>query len=90
MSPLAPEAIDGPWRIHFKDSAGKESTEDFAGVIVCTGAYTKPTLPEIEGLDSFKGEVVHMANVRTSDFMRGKRVLVIGKLLSFIFFCFFR
>lgn len=33
--------------------------ESFDKVVIATGPYTKPYLPKIEGMEGFKGEVIH-------------------------------
>jgi cation diffusion facilitator CzcD-associated flavoprotein CzcO len=42
------------------------------------GALTQPKLPEIDGLDSFAGELLHTARWPQDADLRGKRVAVIG------------
>ena len=47
-------------------------------VIVATGHYTDPRLPEWEGIDSFGGRLVHSAEYRTGREFAGQRALVVG------------
>jgi cation diffusion facilitator CzcD-associated flavoprotein CzcO len=61
------------WRISIAD--GDDIDADF--VIMATGVLHRPAMPDIPGLDSFTGPVVHTARwigIET----RGKRVAVIG------------
>ncbi len=47
-------------------------------LISCAGGLSEPRLPEIEGLESFRGELFHSADWDHSADLRGKRVAVIG------------
>ncbi|MFZ2174860.1 MAG: NAD(P)/FAD-dependent oxidoreductase [Rhodococcus sp. (in: high G+C Gram-positive bacteria)] len=57
-------------------AGGARRTADF--VIAATGALHHPFTPEIPGLDSFAGSVVHTARWDDSIVTKGKRVAVIG------------
>src|SRR4051794_26956638 len=61
------------WRI--RTSRG-ELTADV--VVSAAGALSDPKLPEIEGIDSFGGEIFHSAQWRHDHDLTGKRVAVIG------------
>jgi dimethylaniline monooxygenase (N-oxide forming) len=50
--------------------------EQFDWVIVATGHYSEPALPELPG--EFSGSVVHVRDYRTPDPFAGKRVVVVG------------
>lgn len=47
-------------------------------VISAVGALCEPALPDIEGIDKFKGEVFHSARWNHEADLRGKRIAVIG------------
>ncbi|XP_042497072.1 probable indole-3-pyruvate monooxygenase YUCCA10 [Macadamia integrifolia] len=47
-------------------------------LIIATGETCDPFIPEIEGLDSFKGEVLHSTQYKSGDKYRNKSVLVVG------------
>lgn len=49
-----------------------------AVVVAGTGALSRPARPDIEGLDSFKGEVLHSAEWRDDVVFEGKRIAVVG------------
>ena len=59
------------WQVTYGDGLG----EEFASVIVCTGAQWVPSLPELPG---FTGEARHSATYRSADEFRGRRVLIVG------------
>ncbi len=66
---------DALQRWHVRTSAG-ELTADV--VVSAAGALSDPRLPDIDGIDSFQGEVFHSARWRHDYDLTGKRVAVIG------------
>lgn len=80
--------------VEYSDSTGKftmrvcdlprnaERTEQFDYVIVCSGHFSIPNVPEFEGLDSFPGRVLHAHDFRDAQEFTGKDLLVIGSSYS--------
>ncbi|XP_018577355.1 flavin-containing monooxygenase FMO GS-OX-like 4 isoform X3 [Anoplophora glabripennis] len=67
------------WTIKIKDlKTNTTETKEYDVVIVCVGNYSIPKSPNIEGLDKFKGKVIHSHIYRKSDPFKNKRVIVIG------------
>ena len=62
------------WRVHLRDG----STLAARMLITATGQLSRPALPNIEGVESFKGRAFHSANWDHSYPLAGKRVAVIG------------
>jgi cation diffusion facilitator CzcD-associated flavoprotein CzcO len=60
--------------------ASAASGEQFSAsyVILATGPFTKPALPDIAGLASFRGPMFHSMQWRHDVDLRGRRVAVIG------------
>ncbi|PRQ24373.1 putative indole-3-pyruvate monooxygenase [Rosa chinensis] len=54
--------------------------EEFLGrfLVVATGETTDPYVPEIEGLSSFNGEVLHSTRFKSGAEFKNKNVLVVG------------
>ncbi len=80
---LAPLA-DHCWAVTYVGDNGIERTEDFDKVVVASGRFNKPMLPDIAGLASFAGPcgVVHASQYKEPDRYRGRRVLVAGCAVS--------
>jgi hypothetical protein len=57
---------------------GRVTTSRYAGAVIATGQQRLPARPVIAGLDQFPGTVLHAAEYRSADQLRGQRVLVIG------------
>ncbi|MFB6783162.1 flavin-containing monooxygenase [Streptomyces sp. NPDC056352] len=48
------------------------------GVIAATGGFGRPNIPALPGLDSFAGEVLHVADYRSPEPFAGQRVVAVG------------
>lgn len=57
-------------------------TYEFDAVAVCNGHYAKPRVPELAGLDNFRGQVIHAHNYRHPRDVTGKRVAIWGTAAS--------
>lgn len=53
-------------------------THVFDFVIVCTGVFSKPNVPQIEGQEDFNGSLIHSSEMMNRDMLSGKRVVVVG------------
>ena len=45
---------------------------------MATGENVEPVVAEIEGIHSFKGQVMHSSEYRSGKAFKGKKVLVVG------------
>ncbi|WP_433634899.1 flavin-containing monooxygenase [Nocardia sp. CA-120079] len=69
---------DRLWSVTVRDAEGVERTERFTAVITATGVLNSPQIPDIPGLDSFRGETMHTAEWRHGVDLVGKRVVMLG------------
>lgn len=65
---------------HLKED--KEEIVTFSHVIVAVGQFSFPNTPSFEGLDDFKGHVLHAKDVKHIGVFKGKRMLIIGSSYS--------
>ena len=74
------EPYDGGrlWDVRVTNPDGTSETGRHAGVVIANGHNWDPKIPGYEGLDTFTGEVVHSADYKGPDPLRGRRVLVVG------------
>ncbi|GAA4442797.1 flavin-containing monooxygenase [Phytohabitans houttuyneae] len=75
------EPADGMrWDVTTRSTGGygAERTHRYLGVVVANGHNWSPNLPAYQGLDDFKGRVIHSSAYKDPAELRGKRVLVIG------------
>jgi trimethylamine monooxygenase len=58
------------------------SVSDFDHVIVASGHFSVPNVPDFEGIKTFPGRVMHSHDFRSADEFAGKRVLCVGSSYS--------
>jgi flavin-binding monooxygenase-like protein len=57
---------------------GEPKTLRYAAVVVANGHLWAPRMPEYEGLDEYRGTVLHASAYKEAGQIRGHRVLVVG------------
>ena len=72
-----------PWTVEYRTNAKSICTAQFTFVIVASGFFGTPHIPQsILGLLQFPGQVLHGSEYRSSDQVRGKRVIIVGASMS--------
>lgn len=66
------------WTVTTVDAQGNTETMTANSVISAVGQLNRPTLPDVEGVESFAGQWCHSAAWDDSIDYRGKRVIVVG------------
>jgi len=67
------------WDVTVRDRiTAQETTRRYAGVVVANGHNWFPKMPEYPGQSGFVGEIIHSADYKGADIVRGRRVLVVG------------
>jgi len=64
---------------HKKD---EEYTEDFDYVVVASGHFSTPNVPDFEGLETFNGRVLHAHDFRDALEFKDKDILIVGTSYS--------
>ncbi|MDX1400585.1 MAG: NAD(P)/FAD-dependent oxidoreductase, partial [Kiloniellales bacterium] len=59
-----------------------EYREEFDNVVVATGHFSVPNVPQFEGFDTFNGRVLHAHDFRDALEFKGKDILIIGTSYS--------
>ncbi|KAL5698485.1 indole-3-pyruvate monooxygenase [Ranunculus cassubicifolius] len=66
----------GLWRVN---TVGVEEVKYLSRwLVVATGENSEAVVPEIEGIDGFKGPILHTSSYKSGDAFTGKKVLVVG------------
>ncbi|XP_077216760.1 flavin-containing monooxygenase FMO GS-OX-like 9 [Tasmannia lanceolata] len=74
---------DMKWVVRSTDrKSEKVMQEVFDAVVVATGHYSKPRLPSIKGMDSWRRRQIHSHVYRVPESFRGEVVVVVGNSLS--------
>ena len=60
----------------------KFSKDTFDYVVVSTGHFSVPFIPEYPGMKSFPGRILHSHDFRDAEEFRGKNVIVLGSSYS--------
>ncbi|PVH76661.1 FAD/NAD(P)-binding domain-containing protein [Cadophora sp. DSE1049] len=90
---VAKRDCDGRWLVRSRELVTtptnytlKRQTSEFDTVVVATGRYNVPRVPDVPGLSAWKLEfpsrISHSKQYRTPDTFRGKTVLVMGGFIS--------
>lgn len=69
---------DATWAVRTRDRSGREHAETFDVFICAVGQLNRPKVPDLPGLSTFAGEVLHTAAWRDNVALRGKRVALVG------------
>jgi trimethylamine monooxygenase len=73
----------GKFSVTVKDlESNSVATSEFDNVIVASGHFSTPNVPEFPGVASFPGRVLHAHDFRSADEFAGKNVLLIGSSYS--------
>ncbi|CAL1541028.1 unnamed protein product [Lymnaea stagnalis] len=60
----------------------EEVTQIYEAVLVCNGHYATPKIPNIPGLETFTGQVLHSHDYRTPESFSNKVVVLLGAAAS--------
>lgn len=66
------------WTISFKDKDGKASSQTYDFVVVASGIYFEPFIPDLPGKAKFKGEILHSSQYLSPASVIGNKVAVVG------------
>lgn len=77
---VAKNSAGGLWQVTVRKAghAHTHETLEFEFVVVCNGVFSKPRLPDLDGLDRFEGHVLHSSEFTNPKQVKAKRVVVIG------------
>lgn len=71
--------MDETWEVKVQDmTTRKFDTIIFDAVLVCSGHYSAPNRPRLEGQDRFKGKQIHSHDYRNPETFRDETVLIVG------------
>jgi hypothetical protein len=74
------EPVDGDrWDVTTRPTGGGvERIARYAAVVIANGHNWSPKLPTYEGMDEFRGEMIHASSFKDPATLRNRRVLVVG------------
>jgi 4-hydroxyacetophenone monooxygenase len=68
----------GVWVIHWRGPDGRVTVRAARAVISAIGLLERPSIPNIRGMDQFKGPMFHSSRFDSNLELTGKRVAVVG------------
>ncbi|XP_043720031.1 probable indole-3-pyruvate monooxygenase YUCCA10 [Telopea speciosissima] len=78
-SAAAYDKVAGKWLVKARNLKTDEVEEYMSTfLVVATGETTDPFIPEMKGIESFKGEILHSTKYKTGEPFANKSVLVVG------------
>jgi 4-hydroxyacetophenone monooxygenase len=73
------DEVAGEWEADVITASGKRETLRANLLFSCVGAFNKPRIPEVSGLDTFKGPSVHTARYPDAGLeLAGRNVILVG------------
>jgi len=81
--------VEGAWELTLTGPDQAEKVNTFAHVVVASGRYNRPRIPNLKGLENFQGElgVSHTFDYKGPEKFAGRRVMVIGNSISGLEIC---
>ncbi|XP_077402047.1 uncharacterized protein LOC144035874 [Vanacampus margaritifer] len=70
------------WEVTACDTSGCRTTDTFHAVFVCSGHYSDPNIPNVPGMENFKGQVLHSHAYRSAEPFSSRSVVVLGAKAS--------
>lgn len=72
-------STDDTWLLSVKDlKTDSVENQKYDKVVVATGQYTLPVIPQIPGIEKFCGTVMHSTSYKHAQDFHGQRVLILG------------
>ncbi|KAH7659470.1 Flavin monooxygenase FMO protein [Dioscorea alata] len=72
------EGDGGEWSVEWRNEDGSVAEERFEAVVVANGHFSVPRIPEIPGIDKWRGKQIHSHNYRIPEPFRDQVVVLIG------------
>jgi len=66
------------WEVTVDFGNGKITKGVYEAVVICNGHHWDKRMPQYEGMEQFKGEIIHSKDYRLTRQLEGKRILTIG------------
>ncbi|XP_063842422.1 uncharacterized protein LOC135090070 isoform X2 [Scylla paramamosain] len=79
VSPAGEQDGQVAWRVTVKDlSKGFTHVTTCRALLICNGHFSEPNIPEIEGIEKYRGQRLHSHDYREPSAFLARRVVVLG------------
>ncbi|KAL5011897.1 hypothetical protein ScPMuIL_010448 [Solemya velum] len=69
----------GQWKVEIRDTKSRKTEiKIFDGVLVCTGHHAEKNIPSFNGLEDFRGKVLHSHDYKDTRGYENKRIVIVG------------
>src|SRR5207237_209254 len=71
----------GQWRVISRPADGTTGdtiSEIFDAVVVCSGLYSQPWIPQFPGAETYTGKIIHSSLYKGPEAYKGQDVVVLG------------
>lgn len=73
------ETENNTWLLHYKNlKTGESDRQAFDFIVVATGLYSNPFLPDIPRQNKFRGTILHSSEYMDPDVIKGNETVVVG------------
>ncbi len=74
------EEIEGNgWFLHYENrKTGETGRQSFDFIVVATGLYSNPFMPEISAQDQFQGKIMHSSEYLDPNAIKGDDTVIVG------------
>lgn len=73
------DPVEGKWSVTTQDLVKDEQVSGiYDAIFVCNGHYSTPSMPQLKGVEHFKGMIMHSHEYRCPEPFKDQKVLVIG------------
>lgn len=73
---------DKRWLVRWQKDSKQTKEALFDSVLICTSKFSNAFIPDFQGLDHLKGNMIHSSKYRGPESFNNKKVLVVGGSLS--------
>jgi cation diffusion facilitator CzcD-associated flavoprotein CzcO len=70
------------YEVVWQDACGALHGDRFHNVVIASGFFAKPVTPQIDGIDTFPGSVLHSGEYQDNERFRDRNVVVVGSSFS--------
>jgi len=78
-SVLSVDGAPGKWHVVVQDQSGRPVDMGHYDVVaVCSGTHQAPHIPEIPGIETFTGKMIHSSDYKNNERFVGKECVVVG------------
>jgi dimethylaniline monooxygenase (N-oxide forming) len=72
------QLYDNRWQVKYTEHGAGPVVDSYDALFICTGKYNEPNIPTFNGMENFRGDIIHSRVYRRPDSYAGKKVALVG------------